>query len=77
VSQSAFAPVSDPIQPGRYEVLARDLRLKGIGSPPSYFWVTRGVAGRYLIESSEDEGYWVREEELERALLNGWIRRAE
>lgn len=65
------------ITPGRYEVLARDLRLNGIGNPPQYFWVLRGVAGRLLVESSEDEGYWIREEELERALTQGWVRRVE
>lgn len=65
------------IPPGRYEVLRADLRLNGIGDPPRFFWVTRGAAGRVLIESSEEEGFWVREDELEKALALGWVRCAE
>jgi hypothetical protein len=65
------------IVPGRYEVLNRQLRLNGIGHPPAFFWVVRGVAGMYLIETSEDEGFWVREDELEKALANRWIRCAD
>jgi hypothetical protein len=65
------------ILPGRYEVLDRQLRLNGIGHPPPYFWVVRGVAGMYLIETSEDEGFWIREDELEKAITHAWIRRAD
>lgn len=69
--------VSDPILPGRYRVLNPELRLNGIGDPPPYFWVVRGVAGMFLIESSEHDGYWVREEELEKALARQWIKPAD
>ncbi len=69
----AFA-VSDPIVPGRYEVLNVNLRLNGIGDPPRYFWVVRGVGGMYLIETGEDEGFWIREDQIEKALANQWIR---
>lgn len=69
--------VSDPILPGRYEVLNRALRLNGIGDPPAYFWVVRGVAGMFLVESGEHEGFWVREGELEKALASHWIRMAD
>lgn len=68
------AAVSDPILPGRYEVLNANLRLNGIGDPPRYFWIVRGMDGQFLVESGEDEGHWVREDELEKALANGWIR---
>lgn len=69
--------VGSPVIPGRYEVLTTRLRLNGIGNPPQYFWVSRGIEGMYLIESSEDEAYWIREGELEKALTNGWVRRVD
>lgn len=69
--------LSPEIQTGCYEVVNRQLRLNGIGGPPPYFWVVRGRAGMYLIESSEEEGFWVREEELEKALAQQWIRRVD
>lgn len=60
--------------PGRYEVLARDLRLYGIANAPHFFWVVKGQQGMCLIESSEEDAYWIREDELERALAREWIR---
>lgn len=72
----SYAVLPSPvIAAGRYEVLARDLRLNGIGEAPPYFWVVRNAGGKYLIETSEDDGYWVREEDLELAVLRGWVRR--
>ena len=63
-----------PIPLGRYEVLSRDLTLNGVGDPPRFIWIVRGQNGQYFVESSEVDGYWIKEDELTRALANGWFR---
>ena len=68
------APPIPALIPGRYEVLNASLRLNGVGDPPRFFWVSRGVDGKVLVESSEDEGYWIRHDELMRAIDLGWVR---
>ena len=59
---------------GRYQVRNRNLRLNGIGNPPHEFWVVRTSAdGRCLIETTEEESFWVSCDEIAHALSVGWI----
>lgn len=69
--------VIDRVEVGRYEVLDRSLRLHAIGSPPLEFWVAKIAGDRLLIETSEEDSYWIRTESLELAMEKGWIRLAD
>jgi hypothetical protein len=56
---------------GAYEVVTKTCDF------PVDFWAVRCVAGRILIESSEEESMWVSEDKIQRALERGYIRLVE
>lgn len=58
---------------GRYHVQSRSLRLNGIGNPPHEFWVVRMTGDRCLIETTEEESFWVDCSEITRAIELGWV----
>lgn len=61
---------------GRYHVRDRSLRLKGIGQPPHEFWIVRTAGDRCLLETTEEDSYWIDCGEVARAVTEGWIAKA-
>lgn len=52
---------------GRYEVVTKTHDF------PMDFWAVKIASGRVLIESTEEDSYWVRESSLDHAVERGLV----